>query len=283
MTLHSSRSRFAAVVAIALLIALFSSAPALGRNWPKRLHRGQKGPHVRALQIRVAGWYPSWNKRRFHIDGSYGGQTVEAVKRFERRYGLRRPDGTASRMTFRLLNRIEDSDGSTEHFNWSEFRQHSNPGCSAQANAYAGTFGGGKVSTRQVKRNVHRLMWRLEALRKKGGSNPVGINSGFRSVPYNSCIGGASASQHLYGTAADNRVAAISNSKTRKIAKGTQFSGVSCYSYTTHNHFDIRIENSDYPGGQFWWWPRTDSLGRELDDSGRPCWGESTSAAAAAA
>ena len=202
--------------------------------------------------------------------------------RFEKHFGIPNPNGVASRRTFKVLRRLGDRDKSTEHFDWSEFKQHSNSGCSAQANAYAGTFSGGRVSKKRTKRNVRRLMWRLEAVRAKSGRNPIGINSGFRSVSYNSCIGGASASQHLYGTAADNRVSGITNDRARRIARGSQFYGISCYSNTTHNHFDLRLENSALPSAQVWYWPRTDGAGRELDDGGRPCWGETSTRTASA-
>ena len=260
-----------------------SSTPAHAMDWPKRLSVGDKGREVMQLQMRMAGWFPGRDKQRFGIDGSFGKRTATAVERFEAHYGVGKPNGTASGETFQILERLVDGDGSTKHFDWSEFRQHSSSGCSAQANAYAGTFNGGKVSANRTRRNVRRLMWRLEALRAKAGAKPIGINSGFRSVAYNSCIGGASASQHQYGTAADNRVAGITNRKARKIARGSQFYGISCYSNTSHNHLDLRLENSALPSAQTWWWPQKDALGRELDETGRPCFGETTATATATA
>lgn len=267
--------RAGAVTGLAVCLSLVSgSAEAI--DWPKRLGPGDRGRAVKQLQVRVAGWFPARDRTRFRVDGSYGSRTAKAVERFERHYGIEGPNGVAGPATFRVFDRLADPDGSTRHFAWGEFTQHSNSGCSAQANAYAGTFNGGRVSAKRTKRNVRRLMWRLEAVRAKAGGDPVGINSGFRSVSYNSCIGGASASQHLYGTAADNRVAGISNAKARRIARRSQLSGISCYSNTTHNHFDIRLENKHLPSAQTWWWPERDALGRELDESGRPCWGEVT-------
>ena len=266
-------------VIVIFLAALFltTSVPAVHAfDWPNRLSKKDHGRMVKRLQVRVAGWFPARDRTRFRINGSYGNQTANAVERFERHYGIDPANGAAGPKTFAVLERLADKDGSTRHFSWGEFTQHSNSGCSAQANAYAGTFNGGRVSAKRTKRNVRRLMWRLEAVRAKAGGDPVGINSGFRSAIYNSCIGGASASQHQYGTAADNRVAGISNAKARRIARRSQVSGIGCYSNTTHNHFDLRIENRDLPSAQTWWWPDKDSLGRELDDSGRPCWGEST-------
>lgn len=272
-----------ATLVVASIVAQTLGAPVSAYEWKRNLRRGKEGADVRALQVRVAGYFPSWKQTRFHIDGSYGKQTATAVQNFERNFGFSNPNGVAKRATLRKLNGLTDSDGSTEHFAWSEFAQHSNSGCSAQANAYAGTFKGGKVSARRVRNNVRRLMWRLEAVRQKAGKNPVGINSGFRSVSYNSCIGGASLSQHMYGTAADNRIADISNSKARRVARGSQVSGISCYASTTHNHFDIRLENGALSSGQIWWWPKKDSSGRELDDNGRPCWGEKSSGSVALA
>jgi hypothetical protein len=118
-------------------------------------------------------------------------------------------------------------------------------------------------------------MWRLEALRARGGGKPIGINSGFRSIPYNKCIGGASLSQHLYGNAADLRVVDANNRRTRDLARAGQFYGIGCYSGFTHNHLDLRLENQNLGAAQYWWWPKQDSRGRDLADDGLPCWGES--------
>lgn len=202
------------------------------------------------------------------------------MKAFEAAYG-RPVNGIASRMDLQILNNLQGRNGATKHFSYNEFYQNSSSSCSSRANSYAGTFSGGMSTPGRVKRNVRRLMWRLEAVRKKGGSRPIGINSAFRSTPYNDCIGGARASQHLYGTAADNRMSGVDNRTERRIAKGSQFHGIGCYSSMTHNHFDLRIENKDLVGGQFWWWPRKDKQGRELADDGRPCWGEKTRPASA--
>ena len=272
----STGKRMGAILVLTSCVVAFAASSAGAVDWPRRLSKKDDGHAVKQLQVRVAGWFPARDRTRFRIDGNYGAQTAKAVERFEGHYGIARPNGAAGPATFEIIERLADKDGSTRHFDWSEFTQRSNSGCSAQANAYAGTFNGGRVSAKRTKRNVRRLMWRLEAVRAKAGGEAVGINSGFRSVVYNSCIGGASASQHLYGTAADNRVAGISNSKARRIARRSQVSGIGCYSNTTHNHFDLRIENRDLPSAQTWWWPAEDSRGRELDESGRPCWGEST-------
>ncbi len=277
----SSPGRVAAVLAAAVMLAL-TGTPAFAYEFERPLEQGQEGPDVRALQTRVAGWFPRDDQTAMGIDGVFGRKTARAVKAFQRSRGMT-ADGVAGAAVFEALDELEDDDGSTAHFDWSEFVQNRNPGCSAQANAYAGTFGGGLVAPSVVKKNVRRLMWRLEALRAKAGGHPIGINSGFRSVAYNDCIGGARASQHMYGTAADNRVAEVANRSSRELAMTSQFSGVGCYSSLTHNHLDIRVENAGSGTTQFWWWPKTDAKGRHLADDGRPCWGETVRKGAVAA
>lgn len=271
----------AIVVATAVMVVV--ARPAWGYDFDRRLRRGARGGDVRALQVRVAGWFPADGKEHFALDGRFGTQTAAAVRAFESFYRFANPNGVADRATFAKLNALQDADGSTRHFAFSEFDQNWNSGCSAQANAYAGTFRGGMVPRWKVRRNVRRLMWRLEAVRAKGGHHPIGINSAFRSVPYNNCIGGASASQHMYGTAADNRMADVTNRRERGIAKNSQVHGIGCYATQSHNHFDIRIDNADLAGARFWWWPDRDRYGRDLDDDGRPCWGETRSLAASTA
>ncbi len=280
-----SATRRVAIMAVCLgvvggSLALTPSAGAYG--FEKRLKAGDSGSDVKALQIRIAGWFPADDRTLFVIDGDYGPQTEAAVAAFRKFHGLT-PNGKASLKVLSLIEELEDRDGSTSNFDWTEFTQNGNSGCGAQANGYEGTFAGGKVAPSAVKKNVRRLMWRLEALRAKAGHQPVGINSGFRSVAYNDCVGGARASQHLYGTAADNRVAKVDNGKVRDLARASQFEGIGCYSSLTHNHLDLRIENKDLEGTQTWWWPDQDKAGRDLDDSGSPCWGEKKSGASSPA
>jgi zinc D-Ala-D-Ala carboxypeptidase len=253
------------------------AAPASAFTFSRSLQQGDRGRDVRALEVRVAGWYPSQDQASLTVDGHFTAATSAAVKAFQSFYGLP-SDGVAGSATFAVLANMQDADGSTVNFSWGEFEQHFNSSCSAKANADAGTFEGGMSSPARVKRYVRRLMWRLEALRAKGGGHAIGINSGFRSVDYNSCIGGAASSQHMYGSAADQRMADVTNHAERLLGEATDFSGVGCYSQLTHNHFDIRLENSALASSQFWWWPKQNAKGQDLDDQNRPCWGETGTA-----
>ena len=265
-----------AVSVVGLMVAGFvatSAGPAHAFEFSKPLSTGDVSPEVRELENRIAGWFPKTDQTVFDIDDTYDGQTRWAVTRFQKHYGLT-ADGVAGPQVFKVLDRLEDADGSTVNFDYSEFWQKRSSGCSKKANSYAGTFDGGMVSAKKVKWNVTRLMWRLEAVRAKGGGNPIGINSGFRSVEYNRCLGGASLSQHMYGTAADTKMAEVSNRRLRDIARGSQTYGIGCYSSLSHNHFDLRLQNHVLAAVQSWWWPRQDEWSRDLADDGQPCLGE---------
>jgi len=263
------------LILLAVVASGVLAAPAHAYDFTRPLAEGDTGDDVAALQMRIAGWLARADQRRLRLSGTFDGKTKNALISFQKHYGLD-ADGIAGQATFDVLASLEDPDGSTVHFEWTEFVQNHNSRCSDAANKYAGTFKGGKVPRETVRRNVQRLMWRLEALRAKGGDKPIGINSGFRSVAYNDCIGGASLSQHLYGTAVDMRVSDGDNRETRDHARHSQFQGIGCYSGFTHNHLDLRLDNAELPEAHYWWWPEQNSKGHDLAEDGKACWGETT-------
>lgn len=270
MTLRSCL-RTTALACCALLV--LQASPASAYDFTRPLQVGDEGADVLELQIRVAGWFSRADQRRLRLTGVFDRKTANAVSALQTHFGLL-ADGVANQKVLDLLNALEDPDASTRNFDWLEFVQNKNSSCSREANRYAGSFKGGPVPRETVRENVRRLMWRLEALRAKLGNNPIGINSGYRSVAYNKCIGGASMSQHLYGTAADLRVANVGNRRARNVAKTSQFHGIACYSRFTHNHLDSRLWNEDLTAAHYWWWPERDDKGRDLDETHAVCWGE---------
>jgi zinc D-Ala-D-Ala carboxypeptidase len=270
------------VLSLVLACQVMAAGGAAAFPWERPLQEGDHGRDVKALEVRIAGWFPRRDQTELQVDRIFDARTTLALKHWQRHFGYR-DDGTAGWRIYKRFERQQDADRSTRHFDWNEFTQNYNAGCSKEANNYAGTFRGGMVGVRRVRRYVRRLMWRLEAIRAKAHGKPIGINSGFRSVAYNRCIGGATYSQHMYGAAADTRMARASNRRARDLARASQVHGIGCYATSTHNHFDVRIENEDLASGQYWWWPRQDSSGRDLDDAGRPCWGEGKAKAGAAA
>lgn len=226
------------VVALALPM-FFTTESAEAYSWKRTLKRGDSGADVRELQIRVAGWAADSPSQTYvAVDGVFGAGTEAAVKRFQRAYGLT-ADGIVGPQTQAKLNALEASDGSTVNFNWSEF--HSKDGSG---------FSGGKVGSATVKENVRRMMYKLEAVRKKAGNSPVIINSGFRSVSHNSRVGGASNSMHMYGVAADIKINGKTPTQVRSIVRTSGFSG--SYAESTYNHIDSRIEYNY--GSKFWYW-----------------------------
>lgn len=217
----------------------FNPSEAHAYSWTRTLREGSRGADVTELQIRVAGWAAaSASKTRVAVDGVFGAGTKGAVQRFQRGYGLG-VDGVVGPATQAKLNALESSDGSTAHFNFSEF--HSKDGSG---------FNNGKVSATQVKANVRRLMYKLEAVRRKAGDRPIRINSGFRSINHNRNVGGASNSQHMYGIAADIVISGLSVTSVMNHAKTSGFSGI--LRYPTFTHVDSRVEYS-YGGGGWTW------------------------------
>ncbi|WP_409251826.1 D-Ala-D-Ala carboxypeptidase family metallohydrolase [Bacillus sp. SCS-153A] len=208
-------------------------------NWTRTMRNGDSGSDVKELQIRVAGWAADTASQTYVlVDGVFGNGTEAAVKRFQKAYGLT-VDGIAGPQTHSQLNALEGSDGSTAHFAFSEFYSKDGSG-----------FSGGNAGSSEVKENVRRLMYKLEALRKKLGNVPVTINSGFRSINHNRNVGGASNSMHTYGVAADVDPSGKTPSQTAAVAKTCGFSGI--ITYNTFVHADSRIE---YPyGSQFYYW-----------------------------
>jgi zinc D-Ala-D-Ala carboxypeptidase len=240
--LHISRRRLiqgglvvgAGAVAAPLLL---NGSPAGAFSWKRTLQQGSKGADVTELQIRVAGYAADHaSKTRISIDGDFGPATAAAVKRFQRAYGLS-ADGAVGPQTQAKLNSLESSDGSTLHFNFSEFTDRS-----------SGSFSGGKVSAAAAKENARRLMWKLEALRLKLGNKPITVNSGFRSIAHNRSVGGASDSMHLYGHAADLNVPGVANKTVYQKAETSGFSGLETF-HEDHQHVDSRADM----GRAFWW------------------------------
>ncbi|MFB6398075.1 D-Ala-D-Ala carboxypeptidase family metallohydrolase [Polymorphospora lycopeni] len=157
-------------------------------TWGRTLQQGASGEDVRQLQIRVAG-YPGYNAQ-LAIDGVFGPATRSAVIRFQQAYGLA-ADGVAGPNTFNRIYALQDNDCTPVNFSYAELNK-----CNS-------TWSGGAVSAATARANALVSMWKLQALRRALGDQPIRVTSGFRSYSCNSAVGGASNSRHLYGDAVD--------------------------------------------------------------------------------
>src|SRR3972149_3696384 len=175
---------------------------------------------IRDIQIIVGGYVATQPERIFlPVDG-----TQDALTR--RWIG---PDGIGGPLTEAKFNLYRDTDGTTAHFAFAEFWSKDGQ-----------RFNGGKVGAAEVRGNVQRLMWRLEALRHKLGGRTLWGNSGFRSIAHNAQLDAAATnSMHLYGVAADVSVRGLAPVKVAQAAASCGFGGIKAY--VSHTHVDMRM------------------------------------------
>lgn len=76
----------------------------------------------------------------------------------------------------------------------------------------------------------------------------VNINSGYRTPTYNKSVGGASQSQHLYGTAADICIAGVEPKDVAAYAETLLFNTGGIGIYNTFVHVDVRKEKARWNG-----------------------------------
>lgn len=229
-------SLFAAMLGATVVTSVVTATEAHADGcytWSRTLSQGASGEDVRQLQIRVAG-YPAYGG---HIaaDGAFGPATKAAVQRFQSAYGLG-ADGIAGPATFSKIYSLQDDDCTPIHFAYTEL----DDGCGGSG------WDGGPLSAAATKANALQTMWQLEAMRHALGDQPLNITSGFRSIPCNNSVGGASNSQHLYGRSAD-LVGAHSLCTLAKQARNHGFGGIFGPGYpdhSDHTHVDIRTSNA---------------------------------------
>ncbi|WP_246486742.1 D-Ala-D-Ala carboxypeptidase family metallohydrolase [Kribbella qitaiheensis] len=227
---------FAAMLATSITTSIVTATKAHADGcytWSRTLSEGASGEDVRQLQIRVAG-YPAYGG---HIaaDGAFGPATKAAVQRFQSAYGLG-ADGIAGSGTFSKIYALQDDDCTPIHFTYAEL----DDGCGGSG------YDGGPLSEAATKANALQTMWQLEALRHALGDVAINISSGFRSIPCNNSVGGASNSQHLYGRSAD-LTGSPSFCTLAKQARYHGFGGIFGPGYPGHDdhtHVDIRTTNS---------------------------------------
>lgn len=241
-------SRLAArgmVAAATMAATVRPAATAECYRWNRVLRSGARGSDVANLQVRVAGWMTSHGV--LAIDGVFGAGTAAAVARFQAGYGLH-ASGVADAATYAKIYALQDPDCTPAHFSLSELDNSA---------ACGGGLAGGRVGPLEVRTNLRRLMWKLEALRHKLHDRQLTVTSGFRSVACNRRVGGASNSQHLYGTAADVVAPGVPLCTIAQAARAAGFSGIlgpGAGGHNDHVHIDSRVENrhDNLRDGFFW-------------------------------
>jgi zinc D-Ala-D-Ala carboxypeptidase len=156
------------------------------------------------------------------------------VTRFQQAYGLA-ADGVAGSATFTKFYALQDDDCTPIHFTYAEL----DDGCGGSG------YDGGPLSEAATRANALQTMWQLEALRHALGDKSLTISSGFRSIPCNRQVGGASNSEHLYGRSADV-VGVHSFCTIVKQARYHGFGGILGPGFPGHDdhaHIDIRTSN----------------------------------------
>lgn len=79
-------------------------------------------------------------------------------------------------------------------------------------------------------------------------ARPVIINSAYRTPSYNAKVGGAEASQHLFGTAADITVKGVAPSTVAAYAETLLADTGGIGRYATFTHIDVRTQKARWTG-----------------------------------
>lgn len=89
---------------------------------------------------------------------------------------------------------------------------------------------------------IHQyLIDALETIRTAAGNRAITINSGYRTYSHNRKIGGASASYHLYGLAADIVISGMTAEQMAKVASAALGNKGGVGLYNGYIHVDGRV------------------------------------------
>ncbi len=180
-----------------------------------------------------------------NVDGVWGQLSKTATKAFQKDYGLT-PDGIFGAATEKkILAVIASSEAPKTQptttpvvDDWDDIKYFSRKEFACKC----GKCGGFPV---EPDLNMVRV---ADAIRERLGV-PVGVNSGVRCRNHNSAVGGASSSQHLYGTAADlGKPSGVSVATMVAIAEELMpnTGGIGIYSWGIH--IDSRKTKSRWNG-----------------------------------
>jgi hypothetical protein len=227
---YPRRTVLRALTIVSVGAGLVTTQAAVAHAGPRDLRAGMSGADVRELQIRVAGWASDGSRQvSLNVSGYFDASTEAAVRRFQQAHGLP-AGGVVDQATHGRLGAMATADGSTTHFEWSQFASPDGSG-----------FAGGTVDEATVRENVRRLMYKLEALRHKLDGREVEVRDGFHSSDHRARLRGPADSTHTYGGTADIAVAGLTTYAVYQAAQSCGFSGLGSY-VQSWLHCDSRAE-----------------------------------------
>lgn len=165
------------------------------------------------------------------IDGICGSKTMSAMKHAVA-YGMPAKEATSdeSEATTEETTEVLAAGYLTKHFKRSEFRCK----CGKYCNGYP-------------VEPSEKLLQLLEQIREHFDA-PVTISSGVRCSQHNINVGGASKSQHMYGTAADIKVKGKTPREVAAYAETLLPNSGGIGLYSTWTHVDVRSNKSRWNG-----------------------------------
>lgn len=174
------------------------------------------------------------------IDGKWGALSTIATKAFQKDFGSLTADGICGASTEKALRHavaygmpiIKTKESSWDDIKYFKRREFA---------CKCGKCGGHPVEP------SWDLIEVLEKIREHFGA-PVTVNSGVRCATHNKNVGGATYSQHLYGTAADIVVKGVSPAKVAEYAETLLPGTGGIGRYSTFTHIDVRKTKSRWNG-----------------------------------
>lgn len=171
-----------------------------------------------------------------NIDGLWGALSKTATTAFQKEFGLT-PTGVCDEATEKALTHAVAYGMPVKKNSWDDIKYFSRK----EFRCKCGKCGGYPVEP------SWDLVEVLEKIRTHFGV-PVTVNSGVRCETHNKNVGGASKSQHLYGTAADIAVKGVAPTKVAEYAETLLPNTGGIGRYNTFTHIDVRSVKSRWNG-----------------------------------
>ena len=185
-----------------------------------------------------------------NIDGKWGNKSVAATKNFQSDFGIT-ADGIVGEKTKKALTHAvcygmpakkeetkQETKQETKSDNWWDDIKYFKR---SEFHCKCGKCGGFPVEPDE------KLVKLLEQIREHFGAS-VTITSGVRCKTHNTNVGGASSSQHLYGTAADIKVKDVAPEKVAEYCETLLPKSGGIGRYGTFTHVDVRSNKSRWNG-----------------------------------